>query len=139
MLSLMSSIVRTLYHFLIRFLGAYTFDRLIKRLQERCSGLMLPPNSGELSSLQLHFMWSYEMQLSHFGRCECSHCYLPLFLYPTLYIFYRECVKTSECIRTAYPPLLYQALPLYSLPQVLPCAYPAFVSCYSPSVLSLRQ
>ena len=70
---------------------------------------------------------------------ECSHCYLPLFLNSTLYIFYRECVNTSECIRTAYPPLLYQTPPLCYLLQVEPFAYPAYVSCCSPIVLSLRR
>ena len=72
------------------------------------------------------------------GWGECSHCYLSLFLNSTLYIFYRECVNTSECIRTASIHLLYlEHLSLcYLLPQVEPFAYPAFVFCNSPNALS---
>lgn len=77
MLSLISSIVRTLRHFLILFFGAYTVDRLRYLLHARCIGLILPPNSDELCSLQLHFAGSKEMQFSHWEEVKVLIVFFP--------------------------------------------------------------
>ena len=74
-------------------------------------------------------MWMFSLLFSPSIHLKITHY---------IYVLYREIINTSESIRTAYPPLLYQTPPLCYLSQVLPFACLVFLFGCSPTVPFLR-